>query len=353
MYEYDDDKTLNYFFSIINLNLDWQKTIKNSKIISSHGFLINILFLCLNLFFNECFKKFSHEENIKNKDYKIKVIKYINTKFCLNDKKILFSKFNSICSLLIKDYVNTNKLKSESIKYNIITKLFFICHSLMNYVLPDLMKIYMDANKVASQAFATMEFDNPKTREFIIKMKLFDIYVKNEKFVQNILEFNEITTFFLITLNNSKYIHNDEYKEEENNNNNINTINEDEFSEFKRDYFKYMDGSIKVILSSLPEFCITNIVNACTFFIQTLPDTYFRDFDLVKNITNFALIYSSRIDIIHNPNLRSQIFDILFYSIHSEEKDKNNNLLLYSHQKLLEDNFIKENLILSINACFY
>ena len=113
-----------------------------------------------------------------------------------------------------------------------------------------------------------------------------------------------------------------------------------------------MDGSSNVVVSTLPEFCILNIVNACIFFRQALPDTYFRDFDLIKNLTNFALIYSSRIDIIHNQHLRSQIFDILLYSFHLEEKDKNNNHLLYSHQKLLKDNFIKENLIFSIMRVF-
>ena len=79
---------------------------------------------------------------------------------------------------------------------------------------------------------------------------------------------------------------------------------------------------------------------------------YFKDFDLVKNLINFALIYSSRIDIIHNQHLRSQIFDILLYSFHMEERDKNNNHILYSHQKLLKDDFIKENLIFSIMRVF-
>ena len=42
-----------------------------------------------------------------------------------------------------EDYIKANKSKSESLKYNVITKLFFICQSLMNYVLPTLMK-YID-----------------------------------------------------------------------------------------------------------------------------------------------------------------------------------------------------------------
>ena len=348
--ECNEEKTLNYFFSVINLNIDWQKTMKNFMVISSHGFLLNILFLSLNLFFNECHKKFGDEENVKNKEYKVKAIKYINTKFCLNEKYIKFSKFNEIYSDKIKDYIEENKAKSESIKYNIITKLFFICHCLMNYVLPSLMKFYMEINKAASQAFSTLGFNNPKTKELIIKMKLFDIYVKNDKLIKYILEFNEMTSFFLITLNNSKYKHDDEYKEESNNDN-INKIN-DEFSEFKNDYFTFMDGTTNKVISSLPEFCILNIVNGCIFFRQVLPDLYYRDFDLIKNLTNFALIYSSRTDIIHNQHLRSQIFDIILYSFHMDEKEKNNNHILFSHQKLLKDNFIKENLIFSIMRVF-
>ena len=209
----------------------------------------------------------------------------------------------------------------------------------------------MEINKAVSQAFSTLGFNNPKTRELIIKMKLFDIYVKNDKLIKYILEFNEMTSFFLISLNNSKYKHDDEYKEEKSNEN-INIINEDEFSEFKNDYFKFIDGASNKVISSLPEFCISNIVNGCIFFRQALPDLYYRDFDLIKNLTSFALIYSSRTDIIHNQHLRSQIFDIILYSFHMEDREKNNNHILFSHQKLLKDNFIKENLIFSIMRGF-
>ena len=348
--EFDDDKSLNYFFSVININFDWQKTIKNFMVLSSHGFLLNVLFLCLSLFFSECHKYMIEENDNKNKGYKIKTINYINTKFCLNDKKIHFSKYNLIYSMICKEYIESNKIKSESIKYNVITKLFFICHSLMNYTIPSLMKFYMEAGKAASQAFSTLGFNNPQTREHIIKMKLFDIYVKNEKFIKYILEFNEITTFFIITLNNSKYSHNDEYSGDEKNENVINEI--DEYTAFKNDYYKFMDAKSNVVLSSLPEFIILNIVNSVIFFRQAYKDIYFKDFDLIKNLANFGLIYSSHINLIHNQHLRSQIFDILLYSFHLEEKEKNDNHLLMVHQKLLKDEFIRENLIVSIMRVF-
>ena len=351
--EFDDEKSLNYFFNVINLNIDWQKTIKNFMMLSSIGFLLNMLFLCLNLFFAECHKH-NNENNIdKSKEYKINGIKYINTKFCLNDKKILFSKFNLIYSMICKEYIDANKVKSESLKFNLITKLFFICHSLMNYIIPTLMKLYMEEGKAASQAFSTLGFNNPQTKEHIIKLKLYDIYVKNEKFIKFLLEFNEITTFFLITLNNSKYTHNDEYtNEEKKEENNIINEGEDEYTLFKKDYFKYIDVKSNVVISSLPEFLILNIVNSCIFFRQAYPDLYFKDFDLLKNLVNFGLIYSSHINLIHNQHLRSQIFDILLYSFHLEEKEKNDNHLLMVHQKLLKDEYIKENLILSIMRVF-
>ena len=351
--DFDDEKSLNYFFSVININFDWQKTIKNFMILSSHGFLLNILFLSLTLFFSECHKYITEESDSKNKEYKIKAIKYINTKFCLNDKKIAFSKFNYIYSMICKEYIDSNKSKSEGIKFNKITKLFFICHSLLNYTIPSLMKFYMEAGKAASQAFSTLGFNNPQTKDSIIKMKLFDIYVKNDKFVKYILEFNEITSFFLITLNNSKYVHNDEYSSEKEEKDNKNAINvEDEYTSFKNDYYKYMDAKSNVVISSLPEFVILNMVNSCVFFRQAHRDLYFKDFDMLKNLVNFGLIYSSHINIIHNQHLRSQIFDILLYSFHLEEKEKNDNHLLMVHQKLLKDDFIKENLILSIMRVF-
>jgi hypothetical protein len=211
----------------------------------------------------------------------------------------------------------------------------------------------MEEGKAASQAFSTLGFNNPQTKEHIIKLKLYDIYVKNEKFIKFLLEFNEITTFFLITLNNSKYTHNDEYtKEEKKEENNIINEGEDEYTLFKKDYFKYIDVKSNVVISSLPEFLILNIVNSCIFFRQAYPDLYFKDFDLLKNLVNFGLIYSSHINLIHNQYLRSQIFDILLYSFHLEEKEKNDNHLLMVHQKLLKDEYIKENLILSIMRVF-
>ena len=276
--EFDDEKSLNYFFSVININFDWQKTVKNFMILSSHGFLLNIFYLSLDLFFSECQKSIKEENFNKNKDYVIKAIKHINTKFCLNDKKIIFSKFNPIYAIISKEYMESNKGKSEGIKYNKITKLFFICHSLMNYIIPALTKFYMEASKAASQAFSTLGLNNPQTKENIIKLKLFDIYVKNDKFVKYILEFNEITTFFLITLNNSKYAHNDEYSEIENNNEN--TINEEEeYNTFKINYYKYMDAKSNIVISSLPEFLILNMVNSCVFFRQANRDLFFKDYD--------------------------------------------------------------------------
>ena len=81
------------------------------------------------------------------------------------------------------------------------------------------------------------------------------------------MEFNGITTFFLITLNNSKYAHNDEYSEIENNNEN--TINEEEeYNTFKINYYKYMDVKSNIVISSLTEFLILNKVKSCVFFRQ-------------------------------------------------------------------------------------
>ena len=138
----------------------------------------------------------------------------------------------------------------------------------MNYIIPALTKFYMEASKSAYQAFSTLGLNNPQEKENIIKLKLFDIYVKNDKFVKYILEFNEITTFFLITLNNSKYAHNDEYSEVENNNNE-NTINEEEeYNTFKINYYKYMNVKSNIVISSLTEFLILNKVKSCVFFRQ-------------------------------------------------------------------------------------
>ena len=53
--------------------------------------------------------------------------------------------------------------------------------------LPALMKLYEEEDKEVSQAFPTLDFNNPKLKELIIQIKLFDIYAKNEKLIKYIL----------------------------------------------------------------------------------------------------------------------------------------------------------------------
>jgi ubiquitin conjugation factor E4 B len=75
------------------------------------------------------------------------------------------------------------------------------------------------------------------------------------------------------------------------------------------------------------------------------------DMECTKLIVYFAIIYSSQVDLIHNPHLRSEIFDILLYFFISNPQERNskqNTQLL----KILNDEFVKENLIYSLMRVF-
>ena len=75
---------------------------------------------------------------------------------------------------------------------------------------------------------------------------------------------------------------------------------EEEYNTFKINYYKYMDVKSNIAISSLIEFLILNKVKSCVFFRQANRDIFFKDYDLIKNLVNFGLIYSSHINIIYN-----------------------------------------------------
>ena len=132
----------------------------------------------------------------------------------------------------------------------------------------------------------------------------------------------------------------------------LNVNNFQQLKEFNKDFYNLIDGKSNITLSSIPEILISNLIESCNLLRQFSANLYFQNLDLVTDIVYFALIYSSRLDLIHNPHLRSQIFDILLYTFLLNDYEKKENHIQSAHNRLLKDEFVKKKMILCVMRVF-
>jgi len=141
-----------------------------------------------------------------------------------------------------------------------------------------------------------------------------DVYLKSPDLTKHLLTFAQMSCLLLISLNNKKY----------NLKNNSHFIETDIFN-FNQDFFENFDNSDILELSILPNFIIKNILNIVSLLRKSFPDVFLDQMNLTRTIIYFALIYSSEIDMIHNPHLRSELLEIILslLIISPEEKKMN------------------------------
>lgn len=138
-----------------------------------------------------------------------------------------------------------------------------------------------------------------------------DVYLRNPEFIKNMLKFIEMSCILLFTLNNKKY------------NRTVQNFEKIELYEFSKDFYDNIDVSETTELSILPLYIIKNIFQATLLVRKYYPEALLADYDSTRIIVYFAIIYSSQIDLLTNPHLRSEIFDILVYCliVNSEERN--------------------------------
>ena len=327
----DNEKlTFEFLYNIVNLNVEWIKMQPNILISSTNGFLMNLFLVLIKLFFNECVKEIK-DFNFKNSNFIIDIVKLIDYKFIYNDDCIHFSKFDLIDSDKSKEFREEKKNESKEINYSKITKMFFLIHCVYNYFIQHLNKAYLNTIQRLETSYKSFGLNNEQTKELFITKKCLDIYLRNDKFTESILVFNRITNLFLMSLNIPNF-------------NNI--------KEFKIELYNILEGKSNITLSSMPEMLISNEIESCTLIRQFSAHLFFQNLDLVNDIIYFALIYSSRLDLIHNPHLRSQIFDILLYTFLLNDYEKRENHIQSAHNRLLKDQFVKKNMIACVMRVF-
>ena len=93
---------------------------------------------------------------------------------------------------------------------------------------------------------------------------------------------------------------------------------------FADNLFDNFDFNENIALCLFPVSLIKNIIISVSYIRKNNPEIFSLEYSSSRLITYFALIYSCFPNIIKNPHLRSEIFDILLnlLVIYNEEKNK-------------------------------
>lgn len=332
-----DERFFGFCYEIIKANFEYTKTYPNLMTTCSIGFLMNLFTITTKLFFDEC-KLLLKSENfdLKSINCLSNIVKHINILFSNTNDGILFNKFDLVNSEKAKEYKEKNLQKSQEAKYNRITKLYFISQCLQFYFLGTLEKRYTEILKQMNTIISTRSFNSDIARPTICLWKAFDVYIKNPTFIKSMTNLNQISILLLLMLNNSKY----------------NYESKDSFDDFYDDFYHYITIENNEELSSLPSFIVDNITQSFTFIRNFSTELYYKDSSLIKLLIHFSILYSSKLELIHNPYLRSQIFDVMLYTFLDNSQEKYKNQIQSITSRLLKDEFINDNLINSIMRVF-
>lgn len=324
---------LNWTYSLISLNFDRTKMWQNSQNSSSIGMLLNCLIVLLKILFD-----IQSHLKINYSDFIFKVVAHIDPLFTLSNNKINFSKFDRINPDLVKEIIENEGDESNYKEYNLYTELFFIISTISSLSI----KSFDDEIQFISNKFEELLNEN-KTNDPVFKdynsiLKSACCYLRNSEFSKNLLKFGEISSVFVFSLNNKKYPQ-------------INLDKQNiDYHLYIEEFFQYIDNNDNFALSLLPMFVCKNIFQNCLFIRKHNSDTLVNEMNSTKIIVYYAIIYSSQLDLIKNPHLRSEIFDVLIYIFVIHSFEKNNKI--YSISKLLKEEFVKNSLIISVMRVF-
>jgi len=98
---------------------------------------------------------------------------------------------------------------------------------------------------------------------------------------------------------------------------------------FADNLFSKFDFNEVMGLCIFPVSIIKNIINTISFLRKCYPEVLANEYSSSRLLVYFALIYSCTPNIIKNPHLRSEIFDILLQMliIYDSEKNKSKKII--------------------------
>jgi hypothetical protein len=248
-----------------------------------------------------------------------------------------FDKFDRINLDLIKEIIENTDEEYDLKEYSLNTEIFYSINFLMNITIKSFDDEVNMINNKYEELLKENKTNDPLFKDFSSLLKASVCYLKNPEMLRNILKFSEIDAIFLISLNNKKYPQ-------------ISLNNKVNYAEYFEDFYNYMDTNENFALSLLPSFIPKNILQNSIFIRKHNSDILINELNSTKIIVYFSIIYSSQIDLIKNPHLRSEILDILIYLLVVNSFEKS--FKIASINKLLSENFVKNSLIYSLMRVF-
>jgi hypothetical protein len=128
---------------------------------------------------------------------------------------------------------------------------------------------------------------------------------------------------FIICFNNKKY--------DPTNNSNF---SETDLFKFNEDFYENLDKTDIINLSILPNLIVKNILHIMSLLRKSYPDIFVEQMNSTRTILYFSIIYSSEIDLLQNPHLRSELLDIILALLIVDQEEKKNNSKSRSLYKL-------------------
>ena len=332
---------LDWVYELIKLNLDKIKLYQKKEVLTSDGFLMNIIIIINKIIFKEFESGIQNEQNYSN--FIFKMVGKIDALYTLTDNYIPFSKFDrtnpEIVRVLIKE-ANENVPAS----FNIYTKLFFIQELFIHLTIQHFQRtVEMFGRKVqerVDQCGGNFKSDVDLQNMLILEQFLL-VYLRNKEVHKGLLRFSEVSTFLIFSLNNNKY---SQYKFS-------NKSNEINYKEFLDDFYDYINFDDNFAISLLPQFIYQNLISVSRFVKFFNEDSLIENFYCTKALVYFSLIFSCQNNLIKNPHFRMEIFDIMvFFFVSKDAKDKTKRINQIF--KLLNEKFIKQSLMVSILRVF-
>ena len=147
------NKLFNWIYTLINFNLERNKMMANPYIVSSNGFILNVLYMLL---------KYLDDKNGLFNLHLLTEIPELSPNFTLTTNKINFPKFDRINPENIKEYVESETENANGTSFSANTVIYYSIHILLNYVLKNIDEQYKKIAQEINIYIAARNFMDPK-----------------------------------------------------------------------------------------------------------------------------------------------------------------------------------------------
>ena len=338
MYNCDESHAiLDWAYDIIKFNLDKMKIVKNNKVLSTNGYLMNAMIIINKIFFKEYESGAQNEYTYSN--FIINVVGSIDPTFTLSKKYIPFNKFDRTNPELVDSILNDENC-DDSEDFNIYTKLFFIHGILVSLGLKNFQHTVDHITKIIKNKYLINRniYNDSELLNMTYIHKYLYIYLNNKEMNTALLRFSEIAIFLIFSLNNKKYS-----KQA------FSTKPKDiNYKKFLDEFYEYINLDDNFTLSYMPAYVYQNIITIAKFVKRYNEAPLIENIHCTKAIIYFSLIFSCQQNLIRNPHFRMEIFDIMIFLFSLYEKNEDTVKIF----DLLNEKFIKESLMVSILRVF-